>query len=475
MHAHYLYDAAGERVVKLVRRQGGLVEITRYLAGFEHRRWATGGNNHLHVMDEARRIAFVRAGPAHPDDRGPAIAYQLTDHLGSTTATLDESGTVTNREEYTPYGETSFGSYTLKRYRYTGRERDEESGLAYHSARYYAPGQLRWANCDPIGASGGTNLYEYAADNPLRNTDRTGREPVGTYDEQGHLWVKPEIIEVTGKTPDDAYGSSVSRHIADPLPTYSQWKSRYAQDDGVRLSFTMQAIQHEIDTQMDPEATRAEADSRSQQAYHDFTEKKNQDLLENYRQIDVAMSATKKMLAAYGVAVATVAAAPVVASIVESCTGSWAGYQVSRIAMSPGKMLLATVGYGLLVPPGAPELPGPGDDLGREIRLLFTSGGAAGKNAAAISRLTDSAAFWEDLHILEQDIIRLEEAVGRPMAFRAVTRSLAEYPATEQHLGVVLQEAMKWDNQLRDPARRAFDRLLERVGRVAKDWLGTMP
>ncbi len=44
-----------------------------------------------------------------------------------------------NREEYSPYGETTFGSFARKRYRYTRRERDEESGLYYHGARYYAP------------------------------------------------------------------------------------------------------------------------------------------------------------------------------------------------------------------------------------------------------------------------------------------------------------------------------------------------
>ncbi len=60
-----------------------------------------------------------------------------------------------NREEFTPYGETSFGSYARKRYRYTGQERDEESGLAYHGARYLLAWTARWATCDPIGAAGG--------------------------------------------------------------------------------------------------------------------------------------------------------------------------------------------------------------------------------------------------------------------------------------------------------------------------------
>lgn len=65
MHAHYLYDAAGQRVKKLVRRQGGAVEVTHYIdQTFEHHRWNGGVNNHIHVMDDTRRVAVVRVGTA---------------------------------------------------------------------------------------------------------------------------------------------------------------------------------------------------------------------------------------------------------------------------------------------------------------------------------------------------------------------------------------------------------------------------
>ena len=44
VHAHYLYDAAGQRVKKLVRKQGGQVEVTQYIdAVFEHHRWGGQG------------------------------------------------------------------------------------------------------------------------------------------------------------------------------------------------------------------------------------------------------------------------------------------------------------------------------------------------------------------------------------------------------------------------------------------------
>lgn len=190
VHAQYLYDASGLRVKKIVRRQGGAVEVTHYVDGtFEHHRWAAaaatpgvGENNQVHVMDDSRRVALVRLGPAHPEDRGPAVAVQLSDHLGSSTAVVDGAGTLTNREEYTPYGETSFGSYTRKRYRFTGCERDEESGLAHHSARYYLPWTARWSGCDPRGPAGGVNQYQMCGGGPMNRTDTAGTDWEFTWD-----------------------------------------------------------------------------------------------------------------------------------------------------------------------------------------------------------------------------------------------------------------------------------------------------
>jgi RHS repeat-associated protein len=46
-----------------------------------------------------------------------------------------------------------------KRYRYTGKERDDSSGLSYYGARYLAPWLARWISPDSAGAVDGLNLY----------------------------------------------------------------------------------------------------------------------------------------------------------------------------------------------------------------------------------------------------------------------------------------------------------------------------
>ena len=181
VHSHYLYDAGGQRVKKLARKQGGHIEVTVYIDGvFEYQRIVRAGaveeNNTLHVMDNQSRIAMVRAGNPFANDTTPAVTYQLGDHLGNNNLVIDSAGSLINREEYTPFGETSFGSFARKRYRFSGKERDEETGLNYHNARYYAAWLGRWASCDPTGKIDGLNLYRFSRCNPIRFVDLNGRQ-----------------------------------------------------------------------------------------------------------------------------------------------------------------------------------------------------------------------------------------------------------------------------------------------------------
>ena len=187
IYAQYRYDASGTRVVKLVRNQNGAGTFTVYLGDFERLlrstaniSTATTTHDSLHIPNGVDRIATVRRGDALPDDGLPTVTYNLSDHLGSCVAIVAANGTLINKEEYSPYGETTFGSYSRKRFRFTGQQRDEESGLSCHGRRYYAPWLTMWISADPAGLVDGSALFSYARRNPFRMVDRSGLASVAT-------------------------------------------------------------------------------------------------------------------------------------------------------------------------------------------------------------------------------------------------------------------------------------------------------
>lgn len=98
----------------------------------------------------------------------------LTDALGSVVALSDETGMVSTRYGYSPYGETAdAGEENDNPLKYTGRE-DDGSGVYYYRARYYDPELKRFISVDPIGLAGGVNVYAYVGGNPLGAVDPTG-------------------------------------------------------------------------------------------------------------------------------------------------------------------------------------------------------------------------------------------------------------------------------------------------------------
>jgi RHS repeat-associated protein len=178
---YYSYDSGGQRIRKTTDTPAGNRRVERiYLAGFEIYREYTGDSvsldrSTLHVMDDERCVALV-------DTRGTqtTIRYQLDNQLRSACVELDDEAAVISYEEYYPYGSTSYqagrsiAEVSLKRYRFIGKERDDETGFYYHGARYCAPWLGRWTAPDPAGMADGTNIYAYLRNNPVRYSDSTG-------------------------------------------------------------------------------------------------------------------------------------------------------------------------------------------------------------------------------------------------------------------------------------------------------------
>jgi RHS repeat-associated protein len=189
---YYIYDTTGQRTRKVTELPNGQLKDEHiYLGQFEIYRRYSGANaglvrETLHIMDDKQRIALVETRNDIDDGTlKQIIRYQFTNHLGSAMLELDDLARIISYEEYYPYGSTSYQAVrgqidTPKRYRYTGMERDDETGLNYHSTRYYSPWLGRWTSPDPYGLKGGINLYGYAYCNPTKHSDKGGSDP---YDE----------------------------------------------------------------------------------------------------------------------------------------------------------------------------------------------------------------------------------------------------------------------------------------------------
>jgi len=196
---YYVYDGTGQRVRKVTDSQAdaGTTPLKKderlYVGNYEVYRHANGLEREtLHLMDDKQRIAMldtetepriilgISIGRTSPLQ---TIRYQMGNHLGSVSLELDENAAVISYEEYHPYGTTAYQAKSkdikaaAKRYRYTGMERDEETGLEYHSARYYVPWLGRWCSADPSGIKAGINLLEYSYSNPINYSDTNGKEP----------------------------------------------------------------------------------------------------------------------------------------------------------------------------------------------------------------------------------------------------------------------------------------------------------
>ncbi len=98
-----------------------------------------------------------------------------TDHLGSVREVIDSTGTLTARYDYTTWGELQqvSGTFDLD-FGYTGHYHHQPSGLLLAPYRAYDPEAARWLSADPIGESGGMNLYGYVSGNPVNSIDMLG-------------------------------------------------------------------------------------------------------------------------------------------------------------------------------------------------------------------------------------------------------------------------------------------------------------
>lgn len=128
-----------------------------------------------------------------PPPTNPTTKWTITDMLGSPRILVNSLGEVAAGRDFIPFGEEIYPDETHRkgadkynfgadgvRQKFTGYERDEETGLDFAEARYYFHNHGRFTAVDPLLASGRSanpqtfNRFIYVGNNPIMITDPLG-------------------------------------------------------------------------------------------------------------------------------------------------------------------------------------------------------------------------------------------------------------------------------------------------------------
>ena len=182
----YRYNADGQRVIKTV---GTVSTWNIYgMSGELIAEYPANGATNMPQMEYG-----YRNGQMLVEGGCDVVRWMVADHLGTPRMSVDITGTLTNmkRHDYLPFGEEIGAGVGIRaaaqgysadciRQKFTGKERDTETGLDYSKARYYANVQGRFTSVDPtLLSSNGLNpqswnRYTYGFNNPLQFIDPLG-------------------------------------------------------------------------------------------------------------------------------------------------------------------------------------------------------------------------------------------------------------------------------------------------------------
>jgi RHS repeat-associated protein len=173
----YTYDADGNRVEKA---NGSTGTLYWYMSpGIVAESDLTGNLKTEYIFFDGQRVA-------RKDFPGNAVSYYFSDHLKTASVVTDASGTIQNESDYYPWGgELQFANNLDNHYKFTGKERDQESGLDYFGARHYSNSLGRFITPDwsvtpvPVPYADLTNpqslnQYAYVGGNPASKADPDG-------------------------------------------------------------------------------------------------------------------------------------------------------------------------------------------------------------------------------------------------------------------------------------------------------------
>jgi RHS repeat-associated protein len=184
------------------------------------------------VTEQIRLIASVLAVLAAGAASATAqqVRYYHLDAVGSVRALTNAQGTILERHDYLPFGEectsgceSNPGLNAGGPRKFTGKERDKETGFDYFGARYYGSKVARFTTVDPVYTWRENildpqrwNRYAYVRNNPLRYVDPDGRELRTTAQETinaiagdaaGRVTIRNGVVDTSGLTAADLSGN----------------------------------------------------------------------------------------------------------------------------------------------------------------------------------------------------------------------------------------------------------------------------
>lgn len=151
-----------------------------------------GGGKRVKKVTPSETVVFVYSGGKliaeysnQQTQTNPSTQYLGTDMVGSPRVITNQNGNVVSRRDFMPFGEDltrqNYGSDTIRQ-KFTGYQRDNETGLDFAEARYYNNSNGRFTAVDPLLASGKStdpqtfNRYIYSLNNPVVLTDPSGMQ-----------------------------------------------------------------------------------------------------------------------------------------------------------------------------------------------------------------------------------------------------------------------------------------------------------
>lgn len=183
----YYYDGEGKRVKKTTYTGDNVIFVYANGKLVEERNASTNAVQTTYIYAGSQLLATETGGTTN---------YTATDQLGSPRIITDQNGAVVSRRDFMPFGEELFPDGTYRktadkysssgqdvvRQRFTGYQKDIETGLDFAEARMYQNQHGRFTAIDPLLASGKSanpqtfNRYVYTMNRPLILTDSTGMQ-----------------------------------------------------------------------------------------------------------------------------------------------------------------------------------------------------------------------------------------------------------------------------------------------------------